>query len=162
MRAVVAAALVLAGCVSSAPAPAAGVAPDFNLSDLAGGKASLASFKGKVLVLDIWATWCGPCIAEIPEYSQFYRKNQPRGVEVVRLVVDSGEPQEIQDFVREHKIADRQLLGDVQVQDAYQADALPTTYVIDGQGAIRGKIVGSPPDKFETLQKTVDAALAAR
>jgi peroxiredoxin len=161
MRAVLAAALVLGGCASSAPAPAAGPAPDFSLSDLAGGRASLASFRGKVVVLDIWATWCGPCIAEIPQYTQFFRKNQPRGVEVVGVVVDSGEPQEIQDFVREHQIAYRQLLGDLQVQESYQADALPTTYVIDGRGAIRGKIVGSPPDKFEILQKTVDAALAA-
>jgi thiol-disulfide isomerase/thioredoxin len=151
--------LALAGCVK-APAGAASPAPAFDLEDLAGGRASLASLKGKVVVLDFWATWCGPCITEIPDYANFYRRNQPRGVEVVGVVVDSGEPQEIQDFVREHKIPYRQLLGDGDVQDRYQANALPTTFVLDAKGTIRSRIVGSPSGKFESLQKSVDAALS--
>jgi peroxiredoxin len=78
------------------------------------------------------------------------------------IVNESGAPQEIADFIREHQIPYRQLLGDEKTQDAFGADqGFPTTFVIDGQGMIRKKVLGSPPGKFEVLQKTVDAALAA-
>jgi peroxiredoxin len=138
------------------------VAPSFELPDLAGGKVSLAALKGKVIVLDFWATWCGPCLKELPDYAEFWRKNQGKGVEVIGVVFESGEPQEIQDFVRENRIPYRQLLGDDRLQEAFQANqGFPTTFVIDGQGMIRTTILGSTPHKFERLQQTVDAALGA-
>ena len=128
-----------------------------------GDACSLASLKGKVVVLDFWATWCGPCIVEMPEYNEFARKNRPRGVEVIGVVFDSGEPQEIQDFVREHR--DRLPPAPRGRRRCRRPSAatmgFPTTFVIDGEGIIRTKILGSPPDKFERLQKAVDAALVA-
>src|SRR5919108_4320419 len=146
----VAAALVTTAC--QAPRNEVRAAPAFELPDLAGGKLSLAQLKGKVVVLDFWATWCGPCIKEIPEYAEFWRKNRSRGVEVVGVVCDSGEPSEIQDFIREYKIPYRQLLGDEEVQVAFGAlQGFPTTFLIDGQGVIRKKVLGSPPGKFEAL-----------
>ncbi len=75
---------------------------------------------------------------------------------------DSGEPQEIQDFVREQRIAYRQLLGDDRMLAAFDAtDGFPTTFVIDGGGIIRARLLGGGPDKFSKLQQAVDAALAA-
>jgi peroxiredoxin len=151
----------LAGC---GPARKAEVkaAPPFDLPDLNGGRTTLESLKGKVVVLDFWATWCGPCIQEIPEYATFWRKNQPRGIEVIGVVMDSGSAEEINDFVREFQIPYRQLIGDEKTGEAFGvSQGFPTTFVLDGKGMIRTKLLGSPPSKFEKLQELVDAALAS-
>jgi thiol-disulfide isomerase/thioredoxin len=153
--------LLFAAC-GKAPTQEVRAAPSFDLQDLAGGRASLASFKGKVVVMDFWATWCGPCIAEIPEFAEFTRRNASRGVEVVGVVFDSGDPKGIQDFVREHRISYRQLLGTDDMADAFGgSQGFPTTFVVDAQGLIRLKVLGNREDKFEALQKAVDEALAS-
>ena len=161
-RLVLASVLLAAACGAPAPRAEKRPAPAFDLPDINGGKVSLASLKGKVVVLDFWATWCGPCIREIPEYAEFWRKNQVRGIEVVGVVVDSGDPQEIQDFIREYRIPYRQILGDDKIQSEYGVNqGYPTTFVIDREGLIRWKGLGSPPSKFKKLQETVDDALAS-
>jgi thiol-disulfide isomerase/thioredoxin len=157
-----AALLALSAC-GKPPTSAMRPAPSFDLADLNGGRASLASLKGKVVVLDFWATWCGPCLSELPDYVRFAERNRARGVEVVGVVFDSGEPKEIQDFVREHRVTYRQLLGNDDMAEAFGGNqGFPTTFVIDANGVIRLTVLGSTQDKFERLQKAVDQALAVQ
>lgn len=156
--------LISAACANGATAgrePAA--APAFKLKDVSGVTFDSRALQGKVTIVDFWATWCGPCIAEIPDYTAFWKRNRGRGVEVLGIAVDWEDPQEIVDFVAEHRVAYRQLLGDDRTREAFDVnEGLPTTFVIDARGRIVKRILGAVPGKFEALQKAVDAALESR
>jgi thiol-disulfide isomerase/thioredoxin len=135
-------------------------APAFELPALDSGRVTLEDLKGKVVVLDFWATWCGPCLKEVPEYIKFWNKNRERGVDVVGVAVES-DPEDVRGLVHARSIPYRQLLGTEEMAEAYGADqGLPTTLVIDGEGRIRIRILGNDSGKFERLQKTVDGLLA--
>ena len=140
------------------------MAPEFELKDAAGKVVRLADYKGKVVVLDFWATWCGPCAIEIPWFVDFQRKYKDRGFEVLGVSMDDDGWKAITPFVAEKQINYRVLLGDDKTGDQYGGvEALPTTFVIDRDGRIASVHVGLADRKdFENaIEKLLDTPAGA-
>ena len=117
---------------------------DFTLESLGGDKVSLSSFKGKVVLLSFWATWCGPCKQEMPEMQALYQKLKGRGFEVV--AVDMMEDRAtVSDFAKKNGYTFPILLdttGEVGGGGLYDARAIPTNYIVDKVGKIVGRKIG--------------------
>ena len=118
-------------------------APEFALKDASGKIVHLADFKGKVVLLDFWATWCGPCKIEIPWFAEFQRQYKDRGFEVLGVSMDESGWAAVTPFAAEKKINYRLVIGDDKTGDQYGGiEALPTTFVIDREGRIASVHVG--------------------
>jgi len=118
-------------------------APDFQLQTLAGRVVRLSDFRGKALVLNFWATWCTPCRVEMPWLIDFSARYKDKGLEVVGVSLDDGNPQVVADFAREMKVNYLVLLGNHQVGDAYGgARFLPQTFFITPEGEISATSIG--------------------
>jgi cytochrome c biogenesis protein CcmG/thiol:disulfide interchange protein DsbE len=118
-------------------------APDFVLKDLQGKDLKLADYKGKVLVLNFWATWCPPCRAEIPDFVEAYAANKDKGLEILGVSVDRMTADRLLPFVSKAKINYPVVLADAKiVQDYEPGDYIPTTIIIDKKGIVRRRHVG--------------------
>jgi peroxiredoxin len=112
-------------------------APDFTLKDANGKRVSLSDFKGEVVVLNFWATWCGPCKTEIPWFIDFQKEWQARGFTVLGVSMDEDGWKAINPYVAEKKINYPVLLANEEVSQAYGGiDALPTTFIIGRDGKV--------------------------
>jgi peroxiredoxin len=135
-------------------------APDFALKDANGKVVHLGDTLGKVVLLDFWATWCGPCVIEIPWFQEFQRKYKDRGFEVLGVSMDDDGWKAINPFVASRKINYRVVLGDDKTGDQYGGlEALPTTFVIDRYGRIAAVHVGltSKKDFEDAIEKLLEA-----
>ncbi|MBA4537542.1 redoxin domain-containing protein [Bacillus aquiflavi] len=135
-------------------------APNFELTTLNGEKVKLSDYRGKKVILNFWATWCPPCIAEMPHMQNFYENNKDQGIEIVAVNLTKSEKGEtnVADFSKKYSLTFDILLdkeGDIGMQ--YQAFTIPTSYIIDQNGMIIKKIVG-PMDEpmMENLTKEID------
>ncbi|HEY2955967.1 MAG TPA: TlpA disulfide reductase family protein [Candidatus Eisenbacteria bacterium] len=137
-------ALCLAGAPRTANAGASEtLAPSFTVRSLDGRSLRLSEFKGRAIVLDFWATWCGPCRASLPHLNDVQGRFGAQGLVVVGLSVDDAEPQAVRRFVDRLGVRFRMAMADERVLDLYgPIRTIPTTFFINRRGEVTRRVVG--------------------
>ena len=133
------------------------VAPDFELSKLDGTKVKLSDLKGKKVIVNFWATWCGPCQREMPDMQEFYNKYQ-KDVEILAVNYTASEGSEgkekVRKFAEEKGVTFPILLDtDIKVTTTYKVIMIPTSYFVDTNGVIQDKFIG--PMTVQEMEKRV-------
>ena len=133
--------------------PVLSKAPAWTLRDVDGREVKSTDFKGKVVVVDFWATWCPPCRKEIPDYIALQKKYADRGLVILGFSMDEGPAADVKAFGVKMKVNYPLLMADGAVAEAFGGvEGLPTAFVIDREGNIRHRKVGlSDPAAYEKL-----------
>ncbi|GAB4369872.1 MAG: hypothetical protein Kow0042_11820 [Calditrichia bacterium] len=127
----------------------ANLAPDFVLYNQDGEKIALSDYKGKVVIVDFWATWCGPCRMEIPGFVKLRKKYHQKGMEIIGISLDQPGWQVVKPFMDQYKINYPIVLGNQKVVMDYGGiRGIPTTFIINREGEIVEKVVGYRPDEY--------------
>lgn len=135
-------------------------APDFSLTTLDDKAINLSDYKGKVVVLNFWATYCIPCRIEMPSLEKLSQKYQQQGVSVVAISLDKGKEKAIQSLVKKMELTFPIALKGQPAGDDYQVSVLPVTYIIGKQGELLARVVGDRDWASEEADQFVQAVLA--
>ena len=131
------AAIVVASTAFAAGGDVSGPAPAFTLTSLAGQPSGLNAYKGQVVMVNFWATWCGPCQQEMPLLDQMYKKYKPAGFTLIGVNVDKEAPA-VKQLLERKPVSFPVLLDPAnQVSKAYHVDEMPSSVIIDRKGQIR-------------------------
>jgi len=132
-----------AEATSLKPAHERNMAPDFALKDADGRTVRLSDYRGKVVLLNFWATWCGPCKLEIPWFVEFEKQLKDKGFAVLGVSLDEGGWDVVKPYLERARVNYRVLMGNDDVANLYGGvESLPTTFLIDRQGRIASVHVG--------------------
>jgi cytochrome c biogenesis protein CcmG/thiol:disulfide interchange protein DsbE len=127
------------------------LSPGFNLTDSTGASVKLSGYKGKVVLLDFWATWCGGCKVEIPWYMEFQNKYRDKGLSVVGVSMDEDGWKSVKPFLAENNINYPIVIGNSDLGTLFGVTALPVTLLIDRNGKIAESHAGMvDKDAFES------------
>jgi peroxiredoxin len=130
------------GCKKEAPKEKRPLAPDFTLPSVDGKTITLSQLRGKVVLLDFWATWCAPCRSAIPHLNGLYKVYQTRGLEIIGVSLDTGSRERVRRFATSMGIQYPIIIADDEVLKNYGISPIPTTYLIDREGYVSSKWVG--------------------
>ena len=118
-------------------------APNFTLPDLDGKMINLADYKGKVVLLNIWATWCAPCVKEMPSMEKLYQELKDEGLEILAVSIDETGSEAVRPFMEKHKLNFPALTDtEGKTKTLYQTTGVPESFIIDRDGIIVEKIIG--------------------
>ena len=152
----------LAACESGPPEARVGkAAPEYVASTLQGDSVALSSLRGKVVLLNLWATWCAPCRHETPFLQSLYEERRSQGLEIVGISMDNGDARDqVEEFVREFGVR-YPILVDPQMRgmDSYQVLGLPATFLIDRDGILRWMRFGPVSADDGEFMKALGATL---
>lgn len=144
--------LNLAACKRTAR-PQALPAPEFKLPQMTGQPLQLSSYRGKVVLLDYWATWCDPCRDEVPHFIDLQNRLGPRGLAIIGVSMDDG-PDPVRAFLREHEVNYPIVMGNAKLGEQYGGIlGLPIAFVIDRDGNIYSKHIG--PVEIARLEEEI-------
>jgi peroxiredoxin len=133
-------------------------AADFALQDASGKTAKLTDYRGKVVLLDFWATWCTGCKKEIPWFSEFQKRYGAKGFAMVGVSLDEGGWKVLKPFLAEAKVPYRMLLGNDLMMQRYRIQNLPDTFLIDRRGRIAASYTAGIVDKND-VETNIQAIL---
>jgi thiol-disulfide isomerase/thioredoxin len=150
------------GAASASADSALKALPSLNLQDFDGKAVSSDRFKGSIVVLDFWATWCVPCIGEIPTLNKLQEKYGARGVKVVGVALASGEANEVKPFVGRNKMKYTVLMGDDDQVYDLNVVGFPTTYLVTRDMKVFRRYIGAGPRKAAEIEADIQKLLATK
>ena len=117
--------------------------PDFTLPDLQGNQVQLAALQGKVVFINIWATWCPPCVEEMPKIQRLYDQLHARGLEVLAISIDTLGAQVVGPFMQQHQLTFPAFLDPTsRIERLYRIGGVPESFIVDKGGLLVEKVVG--------------------
>ncbi len=156
-------ALFAASCEKEKPRVIAesGKAPDFALTDLGGNTIRLSALRGKVVVVEFWATWCPPCKESVPALNKISGKFRDKNFQLLAISVDKGGGalSSVRDFVKENPVDYPVMVDDGSVNVAYEVGGIPVMVIIDKEGKLVKRHIGFSPDLAQILSKEVEELL---
>jgi cytochrome c biogenesis protein CcmG, thiol:disulfide interchange protein DsbE len=139
---IVATALFVLLCSTAIAAKVGDVAPDFSRANLAGKPVQLADYRGKLVLLNFWATWCAPCREEMPKFSQWQRDYGAQGLQIIGVSMDD-EVASVKQLLTQHPVTYPILMGDAKLGESFGGVlGLPLSFIIDAQGRIVARYQG--------------------